>query len=212
MGIDGVVPQGPEKQPRIQKPIRHIQPACLCRKAQQRAPVEGQPQPGLRPPGDAFHEGIGQHQQQRGRAQKDREPVELQQNDQPDQAQRHDKDGRLPHRHRAGRNGPPARARHLGVNLAVHNIVEGAARAAHHDGAQPEQDHIIKVAPFIEDALIRHRPQHQPEHTGPEQQPAADGTVQPHQLGIGFHARGQGREPMGGNGVCRGLRGTVHAG
>ncbi len=46
---------------------------------------------------------------------------------------------RLGRRHRAARQRPRAGARHLGIEIAVDEIVEGAAGAAHGDGADAEE-------------------------------------------------------------------------
>ena len=93
--VDGVVAQGPEHAaqrhsagPGQRRPIdRQVEARHSRRPApgvirltedgppprrgepQQDAPVEGQAEPGLRPPGDPLHERIGRHQDQRGDAQ-----------------------------------------------------------------------------------------------------------------------------------------------
>ena len=130
----------------------------------------------------------------------------------PDQRQHRGEDRSRDHADRAGGNGAAAGARHLGVDLAVHDIVEGAARAAHHHRAQPEQRDIIKIAPVGEGALVRHRAQRQAADTGPEQQPGADRPVQPHQLQPGAQAARRGFHPIAGHGVGGGLRGKASCG
>jgi len=53
-----------------------------------------------------------------------------------------------------------------GIDLAVDNVVEGAAGAPHHQRSDAEQHHIIKIAPLQEAALIGGGAQDQPEDTG----------------------------------------------
>ena len=59
----------PEERAGIEHQRRRRHARGFCGKAQWHAPVEGEPEPSLRPPGDALHEGIGGDQQKRTRAQ-----------------------------------------------------------------------------------------------------------------------------------------------
>ncbi len=211
MRIDRVVAQGPEEKPGIENKGGQIDVAGLGRKSQKRTPVEGKSQPGLRPPGDPLHERIGGHQQKRGDAQNYGEAVELQQDDQSQQGQENHKDTSAGHADGARGDGTAARARHLGIDLAVHDIVEGATGSPHDDGAKPEQHDIIKIAPIREGTLVRHRTQRQAADAGPEQQPGADRPVQAHQLQPGSDPARCRFDPIAGNGVGGGLRGQAHA-
>ena len=98
------------------------------RPADQRAPAEHQPQPRLRPPGDALHEGISGDRRQAGQARPTAPSVKLQQDDQADQAKA---DGQRPRRSQADpRRWPTAEPRplHLPVEVAVDDVVIDAAR------------------------------------------------------------------------------------
>ena len=65
--------------------------------------------------------------------------VELEQDHKPDQALHDQEQHGLAHGDGAGRDRAAARARHRRVDIAVDNVVEGAARAAHHQRADAEQ-------------------------------------------------------------------------
>ena len=69
----------------------------------------------------------------------DREAVELQQHREPDQRLHGEEDGRACDADLARRDRARARARDLGVEIAVEDVVPGAARAAHREGADEEQ-------------------------------------------------------------------------
>src|SRR6185437_6784316 len=94
----------------------------------------------------------------------------------------------------------------------VDDIVEGAARAPHYHGADPEQGDIVKIAPLGEGTLVRDRAQYQSADAGPIQQPGAYRAVQSHQLQVGAKTSRRDFHPIAGNGVGGGLRGKVHAG
>ena len=71
------------------------------------------------------------------------------------------------------------------VEIAVDDVIEGAAGAPHHHGADAEQDQIPGVAPFQEAALIGGGTQ---QHLGPLQRLNASDEGKDH--GVGCQAQG----------------------
>ena len=69
---------------------------------------------------------------------------------------------------------PARRARHLAIVVAVDEVVEGAAGAAHDDGARGEQEQQPEIGPAAGGRGERDRPP-----AGKQQQPGADGPVEP---------------------------------
>ena len=153
MGIDGVVADHPGDRAGIEQQCRQIEPAERRRPAHQRAPGEGEAEHDLRPVGDPLHERIDRDHGERGEPDKDREAVELQQHREPDQGLQHEKDGSRRDRHLARRDRPRARALDAGVEIAVDDVVPGAAGAAHGEGADEEQDDVPEI-----DLACRHEP------------------------------------------------------
>ena len=141
----------------------------------------------MRPVGDALHEGIDRDDSERGDAEQDREAVELQQHRE-----------RRPAPAGPGRPAPAAgstwpegsgreRVRStLRVEVAVDDVVVGAAGAAHGDRADQEQQQVprdraaARRSPARDRARKRRRPP-----ARPQQQPPADRPVPARQLRIG---------------------------
>ena len=126
----------------------------------------------------------------------DREAVELHQHQQPDQRLRHQEHDRRLDAHLPGRNRPRARALDLRVDVAIEQIVPGAARAAHHDGADQEQQHVPGIGSPLAggDGGERRRPP-----ARQQQQPPADRPVETGQPQIGPHpGRRDGVDPVSG--------------
>ena len=73
-------------------------------------------------------------------------------------------------------------ARHLRIEVAVGDVVEGAAGAPHDDGADQEESGMPEVG---QPAARRHLAQRQAPPAGQQQQPPADRPFQPHEPGIG---------------------------
>ena len=97
-----------------------------------------------------------------------------------------EEDLRLPDAHLAARDRPRAGARDLRVDVAVDDVVVGAAGAAHGDRADQEEHEVPGVgigAPGGVGGERRRPPARQ------EQQPPADRPVEPRQPGIGPPAR-----------------------
>ena len=78
-------------------------------------------------------------------------------------------------RHLSARQRPRSRARDLRVDLAVDEVVIGAARAAHGDGADREQEQQPRIGIGLLEASLRQR--HRPE-AGEGQQEEADRAVE----------------------------------
>ena len=133
--VDGVIADHPGDRPGIEHERRPIEPAEGGRPAHQRAPGEGEAEHDLRPIGDALHERIDGDHQQRGEAGHHREAVELDQHQQSDQRLRQHEERGLRDRHLFRRDRPRARALDQGVEIAIDQIVPGAAGAAHGKGA-----------------------------------------------------------------------------
>ena len=76
---------------------------------------------------------------ERGDAGHDREAVELQQHRQSDQRLNDQEDKSLRHAHLPRRDRARPRPFHLGVEIAIGDVVPGAAGAAHGKGAEEEQ-------------------------------------------------------------------------
>ncbi len=84
MRIYGVVCECPEDAADVKAESGGGNAARDRREAEERPPVECKPQEQLWPIGQPFHEGIDRHEAQRGRAERNREFVELQQNEEAD--------------------------------------------------------------------------------------------------------------------------------
>ena len=115
------------------------------RPAQQRAPVEGQAQHRLRPIGDALHERIDGDDRQRGNPEDDREPVKLREHQESRKAERNQECKCLCDAHLARRDRPQLGALNLAIEIAVGNVVQRAARSAHDNGANEEQQPIPRI-------------------------------------------------------------------
>ena len=130
----------------------------------------------------------------------------------PDQRLQHQEHRRPPDAHLSGRNRPRARALDPGVDVAIDEVVPGAAGAAHHDGADQEQHDVPGIGPPCagRDRGERRRPP-----ARQQQQPPADRPVEPRQPQIGPHpGRRDGIDPVSGrigdaSGGCRLMRLTA---
>ena len=164
-------------------------PVCADRRAaDQRAPGEHDAQPRLRPPGDALHQRIERHQRQRDQRHDLRQRRQRQQHDEADEALRDQPRPRRLQRHRAGGQRAQARALDLGVDVAVEDVVIGAARAAHGDGAErgtPARKR--RSSPVEPVAGARDGEAHQARQ---QQQLPADRPVEPRQLRVRLPRRG----------------------
>ena len=179
-GVDRVVDQGPGDAADIERDGGPGERAGHRGIAHQRAPVEGQPQHDLRPVGEALHRRIDGDQDQRQQRHAAGELVELEQDRRADGRLQHHPDQRIAQLHLARRQRPAARALDLGIDLAVDDVVPGAARAAHGERAQREQRHPAdQPAPFRRGAQRRRPP------AGQHQQPDADRPVPARQPAVG---------------------------
>ena len=173
------------------------------RKPHQRAPVEREAQPRLRPPRDPLHERVGGHQPQRQHAQRPAQRRQRQQDHQRRQAApQHERpgllDADLPRGHR-----PQGGARHLGVDVAVDDVVVGAAGRPHQRRAQEEQQEQHRVG----HAPLHRRRQGEALPPRQHQQPDPRRPIEPPQLQPRPQRRGRiGVHPVGGRGVGEGSR------
>ena len=182
MGVDRVVAQRPGDAGDIEQPRRPADAALDRSPAQQRTVVEGEAEEGLRPVRDALHQGVEDHQQQRAHSKQDREQVELQQNGEARaQQHRHKGDGPL-HPDGAGRQRTPAGALHACVEVAVEDVVEGAAGGPHHERAGGEEHQKLQIRQPL-------RGETDGPETRPEQEPNADRLIQPGQRNEGARER-----------------------
>ena len=182
MGVDRVIADHPGDRAGVKQEGRRIEPAELHGKAHQRAPRERQAEHDLRPVGDALHEGIGGDDAERGDAGENREAIELHEDDEPDQRLQHEENGGLFHADLPGRDRPRAGALDAGIEVAVGDVVPGAAGTAHHEGADEEQcDRPRQLMQILRNTgSQRRRPP-----AWHQQQPGADRAVEPRQPQIG---------------------------
>ena len=200
MGVDRVIAERPGDAGGVKQQRRRRQLSRDRRIAHERPPVEGKAEPGLRPPGDSLHERIGGDQRQRRDAKEDRIRIELQQRQQADGAEKGEKRPCPPDADLAGRYRPQGGARDFRVEIAIDDVVIGAARAAHDEGADREQNGEGKTAFWRGAGPGRGEGKTLPARN--EQQPCPDRPVRAHQAQIGL--RRVGREainPVVGGGV-----------
>ena len=91
--VDRVVADRPAERRGVERERGPARARRSRRPAHQRAPGEGEAEHRLRPRGDALHQGIDRDDDQRGEAQRDREPVEAEQHREADERLRDEKDG-----------------------------------------------------------------------------------------------------------------------
>src|SRR5262249_2893732 len=143
----------------------------------QRAPGEGEAEHDLRPVGDALHEGINGDHAERGEPDIDREAIELQQNHEPDHRLQHEKGRGGGDRHLSRWNRSRARTLDARIEIAIDDVVPGAARPARGERADEEQDEMPEI-----DALARaNRGQADGPPAGHEQEPGSDRPIEARQ-------------------------------
>ena len=188
--VDSVIADHPAYGAGVEQNRRCIETPKGRRPSHQRAPGEGEPEHNLRPVGDPLHERIDRDHRQRGEADEDREPVELQQNRKPEQCLQREKAGGGRDRHLSRRDGARARALNARIEVAIDDIVPGAARPAHGKRADEEQEQMPEVDPHP--GVNRGKANRPPARQ--QQQPRADRAVEARQAQIGA-------EPYGGPAV-----------
>lgn len=104
------------------------------------APGKGQAENELRVVGDALHEGICCHEEQARRRVEEAGSGELEQDGEPGQELPAGEDKPLEGGDSAAGDGAQARARDVWVEIAVPEVVDGAACAAHDDGSRQEEE------------------------------------------------------------------------
>ena len=182
VGVDGVVADHPGDRAGIEQKRRHIEPAESAGPAHQRAPGKRQPEHDLRPIGDALHERIDHDDGERGDAERDGEAVERDQYGKADKRLQDEEQSRLRDAHLAGRDRPRAGALDGAVEIAIDDVVPGAAGAAHGKGADEKQNEMQDVRrPRVgRDRGERRRPP-----ARQQQQPRADRPVEAGEPQIG---------------------------
>ena len=101
MGIDRVIGQRPRDAAEIEKHSGPGDPLMDGTPADKGAPVEGEPEKDLRPVGETLHEGIDGDDSERGRADDDGRPIELQKDREAGQALQDEEDDGRPDAHLA---------------------------------------------------------------------------------------------------------------
>src|SRR6185312_13105061 len=97
-------------------------------------------------------------------------------------------------------DGSGARALDPAVEIAIDDVVEGAAGAAHHHGADAEERHQPPIRPSL-------RRERDAPPAGKEQQPGADGAVEPGKPRIGPKpCRGEAVDPIAHADIGHGAR------
>ena len=187
MGVDRVVAERPEEARGVEQQRRGRELAGRRRPADQSAPVEGDAEEGLRPPGDPLHQRVDHDQRQGRQREADREAVEGEQHERPDQRLQREEGQRLRHAEPAAGERSLAGALDPGVEVAVDQVVDHAAGAAHRHRAEREQRDEPEVGPA---GGQRQRPP-----AGQKQQPAADRTVPARQHRIGLQPLRQVLDP-----------------
>ncbi len=170
------------------------------------APVEGQAEPCLRPPGDPLHERIGGNQREACQRDPRRQRPQCQQDGQGGERQHHEPDGGGAHGDGPACHRPVAGARDLRVEVTVDDVVIDAPRAAHRRRAEREQR---------QQPPARREPARCGKSPGarPEQQPRPRRPVEAREPGVGpggcrqpvdpsrRRALGVGRRAVGGFGL-----------
>ena len=198
-GVDGVVGDGPEDEAEIED-VDGAGDDAGGRGADEDTPVEGQAEPGLRPPGHALGEGVDSDQRQ-GEQGGDLRVARQQEPDPKADTQLDQEEGvGLLQGHRAGRDWPEGGARDLGVKVPVGDVVPGAAGAAHNGRADQEQGGPGKVG---EEQAAGEALEGEANDAGQEQQPDAHRPVEPRQHGIRPPSSRQAFEPAGKGGISR---------
>ena len=127
--------------------------------------------------------------------------MELQQHDQPKQAEDHQPDPSRLERHRPTRERSCSGARDLAVEIAVDDVVVDAPRPAHHDAAEQQPQDQIEVR----DRAARQR---DAPRAGPKQQPPPDRPVEPRKQG----ERARRRREQADEAAMLGIRGEIGRG
>ena len=157
----------------------------------------------LGPPCKALGEGVAENGDEGGNAKGDGSPVVTEQDQGGDGGLQDHPDGGLPDSDLTGWQRAAAGAGDLRVDMAVGDIIPGAACATHEKGPKgaAEGDPDIPCAPCGCGSGKRKAPK-----AGDEQQPCADGAVSAGQAQVGAHrGRGKAVNPVAGGGVGDGV-------
>src|SRR5262249_49140926 len=117
-----------------------------------RTPRKRKSEENLWPIGNTFHERIDDDHKERGKARQNRKTVELDQHQESNQGLRKHEHGRLRDRDLFRWNRPRPRSFDEPVEIAVHEIVPGAAGASHRKGTDEEQNDV----PCVGEVALAH--------------------------------------------------------
>src|SRR5262249_52242623 len=95
--------------------------------------------------GDPFHERVDRDHRERRKTHENGEPVELQQDRQSDQRLQDEKNRRRADAHLPRRDRSRAGALDPGIEVAIDDVIPGAAGAAHGESTDEEQDAMPKI-------------------------------------------------------------------
>ena len=172
--IHGVVGHGPGHGPREQQPRQRRHLAGQRRERHRDPPSEGNAEVDLRQVRPSLHERIARGQRHGGEGVQHREPVQGEDQSETEKAQPGEHAQRLGRRDLAARDGPVHRAPHVGIDLAVREVVDDASGRAHDEHPGHEHEHHGRVRPA--------RPGDPQRPQGrPQQQQGADRLVHAHQ-------------------------------
>src|SRR5262249_37253429 len=130
----------------------------------------------LGPVGDPLHERIDRYDRERRDSGRDRKAVELYEDDEAEERLRHQEYGGLSDAHLAGRDRPRAGALDLAVEIAVDDVVPGAAGAAQRERADEDQDEVGGARAAL---VSGNRRQARRPPARNKQEPGADRPVEP---------------------------------
>ena len=179
MRVDRVVAERPENPAEIEQYRWPGEGTGHRGPAEEGAPVEVEPEKELRPPGDALHERVGADQRQHADPEPPAQGFEAEQHGAADRELHRHEDDRLRHADPAARQGAQPGAGDFAVILAVGDVVERAAGAAHCDGADRKQQQEQRIGP----SRTRQR---DPPPAREQQEPGADRAVPARQPRIGL--------------------------
>src|SRR5882757_589465 len=176
-GIDGVVNGDPEHIGDQQQPGHARYPLELRGERHRNSPPEGDPEIHLRYRQKTLDEWVTDRQSRAGDRIQQRETVQLQHQTERRERQRGEQHQRFQWGYPTSSQRPLLGALHVRVEAAVGVIVDGAARGTHEHRADHENDEQPRVG--LAAAGDPQGPQ-----CWPQQQPNADGPVQPNELNI----------------------------
>lgn len=173
------------------------------------APGEGQAEDELGVVGDALGEGVGGDEEQAGRGVEEAVEGEAQQHGEAGEELRAREDEGGAGRHGAAGDGAEPRPRHVRVEVAVPQVVDGAAGAAHDERAGEEERRGAEDGERRGDGVRERRGEERGEEAGEEEVVGARGLVEADELGVGDPGAGEEGEEAGLGGFVGGQGGML---